>query len=366
MWPDLKTILATPSAKTVNPLREGYHLGSVGTGRRSVTKVPSGLLALVPKPTGGNETILKSNADPVKHTVPLIIKLVNRQLWQGKKLAAKLKGNTIAETVRNDWQFMFDHIQYVPDQPGSEQVKSLRRLIHDGKGDCDDFACALQNLLINQGITNAKFRIAGYDGSANFSHIYLIVPNGSGYITLDPVVHQFNYEVPFTSKKDFDMKLQSLDGLGVCIPTANSSANSNSSVAQKIVYVIPSSQIKQEGFENTETFLQAKEIPYTKITGTAGNGDTYQVGTRVMPSFVPLVNQEQLAASLKQELAAQSIAQTQPTIVDQNKAKIAQAGGWVLGVVGLLLLLGSSNTKKNVPGVGLGVPGKKKLAFINI
>lgn len=180
-------------------------LGMVPNGKRTVTPVPAKLLALVPKPSGNNENIKPANADPVNDTLPLIKKLVKIQRWQGEKLGKALKGKTVEETVRNDWNFFFDHIQYKQDEAGKEQVRSLRRTVHGGFGDCDDYACSLSVLLTNQGIDH-KLRIAKYNGSPDYSHIYIIVPTGNGkYLTLDPVVHQYNYEVPFTDKKDFNV-----------------------------------------------------------------------------------------------------------------------------------------------------------------
>lgn len=75
---------------------------------------------------------------------------------------------------------------------------------YEGKGDCDCFTNGLLNLLTNQGIKHELIRVTKYNGSADYSHIYIIVPTSDGkYITLDLVVHQFNTEVPFTDKKDF-------------------------------------------------------------------------------------------------------------------------------------------------------------------
>lgn len=84
---------------------------------------------MVPKPTGANEVIKPADADPIRDTVPLIKKVYKRQLWQGKKLAQALKGSTVAETVRNDWNFLFKHIQYEKDAVGKEQIRSLRRMV---------------------------------------------------------------------------------------------------------------------------------------------------------------------------------------------------------------------------------------------
>lgn len=177
-------------------------LGLVPTGKRDVTPVPAHLKKLVPRPDGKNEVVKSFGTDPLRDTVPLIKKLVKRQLWQGKKLAAALKGNSIEQTVKNNWDFFNRHIQYKQDANGSEQVRSLRRVVHCGFGDCDDYVCSLSNLLTNQGIKH-KLRVASYNGSTSPSHIYIKVLANGKYLTLDPVVHQFNYEVPYTTKHDY-------------------------------------------------------------------------------------------------------------------------------------------------------------------
>jgi len=177
-------------------------LGLVPTGKRKVTAVPAHLKELVPTPTGNNEVIKQYGADPLKDTVPLIQRLVKRQLWQGKKLAAALKGKSIEETVKNNWDFFNQHIQFKQDAEGKEQVRSLRRVVYSGFGDCDDYVCSLSNLLTNQGIKH-KLRVTAYNGSTSPSHIYIVVPANGKNITLDPVVHKFNYEVPYTTKHDY-------------------------------------------------------------------------------------------------------------------------------------------------------------------
>lgn len=188
-------------------------LGLISASHRRTTPVPAWALALVPKPTGKNETIKHGQEDVERHTMPLIQSKIKRTLWHTKKLAPKLKGATLEETLRNNWNFIFDHIRYVKDEPGKEQVRSPRRLIHDAKGDCDCFVVTLSSLLHNQRIPH-KLRIMKQNGNTNWSHIYVIVPKpGGGYYTLDPVTDRFNYEAPFTATKDYAMALEYLDGL---------------------------------------------------------------------------------------------------------------------------------------------------------
>lgn len=190
-----------------------YSLGYSPASTRKTRPVPAWALALVPKPTGKNETVLSGQEQVERDTIPLIKSKIKRTLWHTKKLAPKLKGTTLEETLRNDWNFIFDHIKYVKDAPGTEQVRSPRRLIHDGRGDCDCFVVTLSSLLHNQGIPH-KLRIIKQNGASHWSHVYVVVPKpGGGYYTLDPVTHKFDYEPPHSQTKDFTMALEYLDGL---------------------------------------------------------------------------------------------------------------------------------------------------------
>lgn len=329
-------------------------LGLVPTGKRSVTPMPASLKALVPRPTGNNTSIKGSNADPIRDTVPLIQQMVKRQLGQGKKLAAALKGKTLEETLRNNWNFIFNHIQYKEDPTGSEEVRSLRRLVYDGEGDCDCFVSGLSNLLTNQGIDH-KLRVAKYKG--DWQHTYIVVPKQTGYYTIDPVVHQFNYEVPFTDKKDFDMMaLKSLDGFdGACDKDKGSKP--------KKLLVIPGKQLQDAGLVKTDAVLASANIPFTQTT--VDNELAYMVntkqGTVTLSQFVPHNQQQNLIAKLT-------------AVGDNVKAELTDGklskGEMIVGLALLALIVGAlvgSSSKQNKKAEGLnGARSSKKLATLKI
>lgn len=68
----------------------------------------------------------------------------------------------------------------------------------------------ISSILTNLGLPHI-LRITKYNRDY-FQHIYPIVPTGNKYITLDCVTDQFNYEVPYSAKKDYPMDLQYLNG----------------------------------------------------------------------------------------------------------------------------------------------------------
>ena len=347
-------------------------LGLVPTGKRTVTPMPLALKKLVPLPVGKNETIKPANADPVQDTVPLIRTLIKRQAWQGKKVAQALQGATLEETLRNNWNFIFRHIQYQKDPDGSETVRSLRRLVYDGRGDCDCFTNALGNILLNQGIP-FKMRVVGYNGSPDFSHIYIIVPNGKSYYTLDPVVHQFNYEVQPTRVKDFSMKLESLDGfysgyLGACPPkpgqsTAVAPSTASAAATPPKTVMVNAQTLAAEGLRSVSDLLFGAGYTYKKVN------DGYEVqtkfGPRMVPAVIPFAEGPNLLKSLEQPLPPPQPPATTPAKEPATSTAKKIVGFSVLAsIVALALMPGSSGGSVN--GISRKTPRKKVLAFAQL
>lgn len=166
---------------------------------------------LFPKATTMDNTV-KMGAT-VSDTVDFIPEVVKNTQWQVEKFVnQELRGLSTYSACEKLWHFVKYHIRYKKDKRGLEQVRSPRRLIHDGVGDCDCFTTFISTCLIALKIPVIN-RITKYKADY-FQHIYPIVPLGNGkYITMDCVVDRFNYEEPYTEKKDFKMDLQYLDGI---------------------------------------------------------------------------------------------------------------------------------------------------------
>ena len=165
---------------------------------------------LFPKAEGANKTIRK-NAD-VTHTVAFIPKVVNETLHHTKKISVLLKATDTYETCKNIWHFVYQHIAYKKDQEGYEQIRSPARAWHDRQNgvDCDCYSVFISSILTNLSIPHI-LRITKYHRDY-FQHIYPVVVLNGKEIPIDCVTDKFNYEVPYSEKKDYPMDLQYLNG----------------------------------------------------------------------------------------------------------------------------------------------------------
>ncbi|MDP3557677.1 MAG: hypothetical protein Q8T03_09905 [Bacteroidota bacterium] len=161
-------------------------------------------------------TIVKKEGATVADTIKFIPQVVNETLFHTKKIAKVLEGDNLRETCRNIWQFVYDHIAYKKDEDGKEQVRSPARAWHDRNNiqgvDCDCYTVFISSILTNLKIRHI-LRITKYKED-HFQHIYPIVPLPDGnYITIDCVVRNFDYEEPYSEKKDTKMDLEYLNGV---------------------------------------------------------------------------------------------------------------------------------------------------------
>ena len=165
---------------------------------------------LLPVAEGDDKTI-RRNAN-VTHTVGFIPKVVQETLNQTKGIAGRLKGNSVYETCANIWHFVYQHINYKKDKEGFEQIRSPARSWRDRFNgvDCDCYSTFISSILTNLGIPHV-LRITKYHRD-QFQHIYPVVVDDLKQITIDCVTDKFDYEVPYSEKKDYPMDLQYLNG----------------------------------------------------------------------------------------------------------------------------------------------------------
>ena len=166
---------------------------------------------LFPRANAGDHTIKKNAA--VTDTVTFIPKVVNETLHQTKGIAPVLQVATVYGTCNNIWDFVYNHIAYRKDKDGYEQIRSPSRTWRDrSRGvDCDCYTTFISSILTNLGIPH-QLRITKYSRDY-FQHIYPVAMDNGKEIVIDCVTDKFNYEVPYSAKKDYPMDLQYLDGI---------------------------------------------------------------------------------------------------------------------------------------------------------
>lgn len=182
--------------------------------RREKVQVKSGRQYEYLFPKATVTTSIKKESASVDDTLKFIPIVVNETLDQTKAISQQLKGDTLYQTCKNIWQFVYEHIAYQKDENGKEQIRSPARTWYDRlKGvDCDCYTTFISSILSNLGIEHV-LRITKYKKNY-FQHIYPIVPTEDGkYITIDCVVRHFDYEEPFTEKRDYQMNLEYLSGV---------------------------------------------------------------------------------------------------------------------------------------------------------
>ena len=132
------------------------------------------------------DLVLNPNAT-VFETVKLMQEVVETYADDTAELAKVLKRDTLKDTIQSIFDFVYQHIQYVPDSRFVEQVRRPLRTLYDQRGDCDCYATLIGSILTNLNIP-FKFRVAAYAGRNYYQHVYVIIPYSGGYYVCDPVL----------------------------------------------------------------------------------------------------------------------------------------------------------------------------------
>lgn len=185
-----------------------FEIGSITSGYRTI-RDGSKYDKYFTKPDAQDRIIIEDGE--VEDTVDLMKRVVWKYIDDTQSIATVLQGNSTKESCSNIWNFLYHHIQYKLDQRGLEQLRRPVRSWADRETgiDCDCFSIFASSILTNLKIPHS-FRITKYGGS-HFQHVYVVIPNGSKTIIVDPVLSTFDYEKPFTEHKDFPMNLSGID-----------------------------------------------------------------------------------------------------------------------------------------------------------
>lgn len=168
---------------------------------------------LFPKSKG--QFVRIENNATLQDTLELMDRIINSTLSDTSQLATILQAETIKQTCRNIWNFVFQHFQYRHDKRGTEQVRRpARSWANRVEGvDCDCMTVFIASTLVNLGIPYTIRLTKNKPDATEFEHVYPVVKTQNETIILDAVVHKFNREAPYREKKDIDMKLEYLNGV---------------------------------------------------------------------------------------------------------------------------------------------------------
>lgn len=300
-----------------------------------------------------------------KDTLAVMEKLVKANQHQTKRIADKLKGNNLINTLSNLWHFLYEHVQYTLDKDGVEQLRTPLRTWSDRAAgvDCDCYSIFISSVLTNLGIPHA-FRMTKYSG--DWQHVYVVVPKDgkqtslqahATYFVVDPVKDQFNAEHPYSLKFDrfMNIPINTLSGMGA----------TTCETKEALVEYEDVAAIERAGMFVTEKVLDDAGVLYSRTTTADGSpaiSTTAPDGTAIM---LPTVISEAQAQTLM-TLAADS----SETIPVENAEVLEQGTGlqagimtnkWLIGlaVLGLGVVLYNSSTPKALSGLGASKTVKK-------
>ncbi|UZO81368.1 hypothetical protein NBT05_02580 [Aquimarina sp. ERC-38] len=172
---------------------------------------------LIPQSIRKDTVIVGHGKARLEDTLQLMQVVIQQTKADTALLAKKLTDKNLYKTCKGIWHFVYQHIQYKMDKTGVEQVRRPSRTWADRFTgvDCDCYTVFIGSILTNLGIP-FKMRITKYGGKHHFQHVYPIVTTRNGNIIMDCVTDQFNYEVPYTEKKDIEaLGAFEINGLGI-------------------------------------------------------------------------------------------------------------------------------------------------------
>ncbi len=167
-------------------------------------------------------TLVSKKAD-----LPLIVVHIKRLILSGSK-SESIESivdycNNFPDPIKCLFDTVYSKVVYMPDPDNVQRLKTVERILKDGRGNCAHYVTLLGAALLKMGVP-FKIRIASYTDPTNFEHVYIVLDDGR---VLDPVLGQdqsgtgernklgsYNSEKKTAYKKDYLMtRLEILQGL---------------------------------------------------------------------------------------------------------------------------------------------------------
>lgn len=141
-----------------------------------------------------------------------IIEAIKRQhilnMPEARKISKYFCDPDERKTARNIFNFLKENTEYRVEPAQKQTVKTLKRFLADGYGDCKHYSIFTNTILQACGF-KPVYRFADYKGDG-FGHVYSYLPKSNTVI--DAVLPSFDTEKTPYKKKDIDMSLYQLSG----------------------------------------------------------------------------------------------------------------------------------------------------------
>lgn len=151
-----------------------------------------------------------------------IIDTLNKCFPSAKKdvllFAENFRSNDIYQSAYQIWKFVRENVKYKRDPDGIQVIQHPPALIRrgldaNGGGDCKSMSLTISSLLSSLGAKNVRLRYVSFQPDLVPTHVYTIFEYNNRDVPVDSVLTKFDYEKPFTYKKDYPMNVYQLSGV---------------------------------------------------------------------------------------------------------------------------------------------------------
>ena len=126
--------------------------------------------------------------------------------FQTKKIAKKLKQNSLPKTVKSIHNFLYDHIQYSADSERQNLRSPNRSWIERKEGiDCKSYSIFAGSILSNLNIPFKFRKITQPSNPQRWSHVFIIVPHQGKELIIDATI-PFHKKATAVKKEDLNME----------------------------------------------------------------------------------------------------------------------------------------------------------------
>lgn len=141
--------------------------------------------------------------------VACVRKMYEEWKEQARDLVAEIQYGSVDDKCQAIFGYLIDHVSYKLDTAGYQYIKSPKRLLRDGCGDCKSLTMFVVCCLHCLGIKHI-IRFVNFDGGSQYTHVYPVAIDEYGQeIILDACEKDtmgnpiYDYAREYCKKQDF-------------------------------------------------------------------------------------------------------------------------------------------------------------------